>query len=169
LPMDDEHSWWFNVAPPLDPPILKPGQLTPGDTDPATDPTIGYEKPGSWRRIRNKDNDYLIDRNVQRTVNFTGIPGNRGQDAAMTESMGSIPDRSIEHLGTTDMAIIFWRRYLMRLARQLQQGIEPPLLHRPDLFNALPIQATTDESDFAQVWDRREEFTAAAPGYACRL
>ena len=37
----------------------------------------------------------------------------------MTESMGPIYDRTQEHLGTTDVAIIFWRRYMMRLARNL--------------------------------------------------
>jgi hypothetical protein len=157
--MDDEHSWWFVVEPlPNDgrPPVLKPGQLTPGDADPATDPTNDF-LPNSWRRIRNKDNDYLIDRARQRTENFTGLPGNRVEDAAMTESMGPIYDRSREHLGTTDSAIIFWRRYLLRLAHDLEQGIEPPMLRDPDLFRALPLEATLPESAFADVWQRHHD------------
>jgi phthalate 4,5-dioxygenase len=153
LPMDDEHSWWFVVEPlrPGQPPVLKPGQLTPGDADPATDPTNGFI-PGTWRRIRNKDNDYLIDRERQRTVNYSGLPGNRVEDAAMTESMGPIYDRTREHLGTTDVAIIFWRRYLMRLARALERGVEPAVLADPDSFRALPLDAVLPEPDFGDVW-----------------
>jgi hypothetical protein len=152
--MDDEHSWWFVVEPlPTDgrEPVLKPRQLTPGDADPAVDPTNDFI-PGSWRRIRNKDNDYMIDRARQRTENFTGLPGNRVEDAAMTESMGPIYDRTREHLGTTDSAIIFWRRYVMKMARDLEQGIEPPMLSNPDLFRNVPLDATLPDDKFADVW-----------------
>ena len=161
LPMDDEHSWWFQFSPPPGPgeePMLKPGQLTPGDGDPAVVPHLGF-LPNSWRRIRNRDNDYLLDREMQRTVNYTGLPGNRVQDQAMTESMGAIPNRTQEHLGTTDAAIIFWRRYLMRLARELEQGQAPAILSHPELFHALPIDEVTPESDFERLWQsRRGEF-----------
>src|SRR5947208_1103421 len=63
--------------------------------------------PGTFRQTHNKDNDYLIDREVQRTVNFTGLPGNHVQDSCVTESMGPIYDRTREHLGTTDKTVIF--------------------------------------------------------------
>jgi len=154
LPMDDEHSWWFVVEPP--PPlgsewVLKPGQLTPGDADPAVDPTNAFI-PGTWRRVRNKDNDYLIDRQRQRTYNYSGLPGNRVEDAAMTESMGPIYDRTREHLGTTDVAIIFWRRMMLRMARNLEQGIEPSILNDPDRFRAVPLQTTSSQGDFGALW-----------------
>ena len=74
--------------------------------------TLGLA-PGTLRHMRNKDNDYLIDREGQRTHNFTGLPGNRIEDAAVTESMGPIYDRSKEHLGTTDVAVIHMRRELI--------------------------------------------------------
>ena len=45
--------------------------------------------------------------------NYTGLPGNRVQDAMVTESMGPVYDRRNEHLGTTDQAIIFFRRQLI--------------------------------------------------------
>ena len=159
LPMDDEHSWWFVVEPP--PPaggewVLKPGQLTPGDADPAVDPTNAFI-PGTWRRVRNKDNDYLIDRQRQKTYNYSGLPGNRVEDAAMTESMGPIYDRTQEHLGTTDVAIIFWRRMMMRMARNLERGIEPAILADPNLFRAVPLQTTSGEPEFGDVWARHHD------------
>jgi hypothetical protein len=94
----------------------------------------------------------MIDRCRQKTVNYSGLPGNRVEDAAMTESMGPIYDRTQEHLGTTDVAIIFWRRMMMRMARNLENGIEPAVLSDPNLFRAVPLQTTSPEADFGALW-----------------
>jgi hypothetical protein len=156
VPQDDEHSWWFYATPaPLgdEKPNLTDDRLTPGDASP--EETGGF-LPGSLRRARNKDNDYLLDRQMQRTVNYTGLPGNRVQDAMATESMGPIYDRSQEHLGTTDVAIIFWRRQMMRLARELEQGVEPQLLRHPEWFRVRPIDTVSSEPDFQALWANRE-------------
>jgi phenylpropionate dioxygenase-like ring-hydroxylating dioxygenase large terminal subunit len=75
---------------------------------------------------QSKANDYLIDREKQRTFSYTGILGIGQQDMAVTESMGAIYDRGSEHLGTTDRAIIVMRRQLVRAAKDLARGIEPP-------------------------------------------
>jgi hypothetical protein len=99
----------------------------------------------------------MIDRQRQRTQNFTGLPGNRVEDAAMTESMGPIYNRTQEHLGTTDVAIIFWRRYMLRLAHNLERGIEPAILSDPDNFRTLPLQVTSPEGDFGTLWRRHWE------------
>ena len=48
------------------------------------------------------------------------------QDLAVTESMGPIQDRTVERLGTTDLAIIRMRQQLITAAVALQRGIEPP-------------------------------------------
>src|SRR5438105_15404392 len=48
--------------------------------------------------VANCSNDYLIDRQMQKTVNYSGIRGISEQDMAMTQSMGAIYDRSQEHL-----------------------------------------------------------------------
>jgi predicted dienelactone hydrolase len=78
------------------------------------------------RTRASRENDYYIDREMQREVSFTGIRGIAQQDMAVTESMGAIYDRSHEHLGTTDAAIIRMRRMLIKAARDLAAGIEPP-------------------------------------------
>ena len=39
--------------------------------------------------------------------------------------MGPIYDRTQEHLGSADAAIIMMRRLLMRLAHQLEEGQSP--------------------------------------------
>jgi phthalate 4,5-dioxygenase oxygenase subunit len=89
-------------------------------------PYPDYHLDGFHQREVSIDNDYLISREVQRTINYTGIFGIPQQDMAMTETMGAIFDRSNEHLGTTDGAIIRFRRMLLKGARDLARGIEPP-------------------------------------------
>jgi phenylpropionate dioxygenase-like ring-hydroxylating dioxygenase large terminal subunit len=77
-------------------------------------------------------NDFLIDREEQRTRTFTGIPTVRLQDAAMIVSMGGIYNRTREHLGTTDAMIIATRRKLIRAAKALRDtGEAPPASENP--------------------------------------
>ena len=82
----------------------------------------------TWRPERTVENDFLIDREYQRTTKFSGIGGSPAdEDRAITETMERpLLDRSREHLGTTDVAIIALRRRLLRDVKALQQGIEPP-------------------------------------------
>jgi nitrite reductase/ring-hydroxylating ferredoxin subunit len=86
---------------------------------------------GVQQRTQFAENDYLIDREVQRTRSFTGIEGIAQQDMAVTESMGTVYQRTHEHLGTSDRAVIRMRSMLLKAAKDLAQGIEPPALRGP--------------------------------------
>ncbi|HEU0167062.1 MAG TPA: Rieske 2Fe-2S domain-containing protein, partial [Chloroflexota bacterium] len=168
IPVDDEHTWWIyagqnserlgnNLVGRADT-MEKVEQYTRTMSGNVNDETLGLI-PGTWRKRRNQSNDFLIDREMQRTVNYTGLVGNRAQDSAVTESMGAIYDRTRERLGTTDAAIIQMRRQLIRLARQVDQGIEPTVQFRPEQFAALPLDLVTPEGDFAKVWEQHYEQT----------
>jgi len=76
-------------------------------------------------RSRTRANDWLIDREIQRTQTYSGIQGVNTQDLAVQESMGAIVDRSREHLGTTDKAIIELRRLLLAAIEDRKSGVEP--------------------------------------------
>src|SRR5262245_3646769 len=65
---------------------------------------------GKFRLTQNKDNDYRIDREAQRTRSFTGIAGIHQQDQAITESMGAVIDRTQEHLGPSEPVNVRTRR-----------------------------------------------------------
>ena len=74
--------------------------------------------PATVKLKANRSNDYVIDRQMQKTKNFTGIVGINTQDFALQEGMGNIVDRSKENLGTSDKAIVQMRRLLLEsLAR----------------------------------------------------
>lgn len=86
---------------------------------------------GAWRPIANRANDYLLDREVQRTKRFFGVPGISPQDAAVQESMGPIVDRSIEHLGSSDSAVIRVRRlWLSAVQDAAPLGVAAPETYR---------------------------------------
>jgi phthalate 4,5-dioxygenase len=78
--------------------------------------------PGTFKLKANRSNDYFIDRDVQRTKTFTGISGVNTQDMALQEGMGPVVDRSREHLGTSDRAIIAMRQLLLEAMDDREAG-----------------------------------------------
>jgi phthalate 4,5-dioxygenase len=110
VPIDDEntmvYNWAYSVG---EPPLGEADRLErglgngPSHVDQAT-----------FRSQANRANNYLIDRAVQRQLSFTGIDGVNVQDRAIQETMGRIVDRSKEHLGPADKAIIQLRQLLRR-------------------------------------------------------
>jgi 23S rRNA maturation-related 3'-5' exoribonuclease YhaM len=62
--------------------------------------------------------------------------------------MGAVADRTKEHLGTSDTAIIAARRILLKLARDLQEGTEPYAPQHPEVFAVRAIDVVDHEGDF---------------------
>lgn len=139
VPMDDEHVWFWAVRWLGDRPFANDEERARWGGGEGNGRAVVI--PGTWRTKANQDNDYLIDRQAQRTRTYTGISGIGEQDLAMTESMGPIFDRTREHLGTTDAAIIATRRRLLQAARDLQKGIEPYPAQHPEVYRIRPTAA----------------------------
>ena len=79
--------------------------------------------PDTDRAIRNRDNDYMVDRTLQASgQSYTGMHGLGVQDCGIQESMGPIADRTIEHLGVSDTAIIKIRRLLLQTLNDHAEG-----------------------------------------------
>jgi phthalate 4,5-dioxygenase len=142
VPMDDEHTLHWEIGRALlDPQDLPPEARGSEAGGPANRPSELY-KPnttdwyGRFNMVQSAENDYLIDREAQRSwKSYTGIPGIRQQDMAVTESMGPIYKRWEEHLGTTDALIIRTRRRLIEAARALRdRGTIPPGVDKPELY-----------------------------------
>ena len=78
-------------------------------------------------RTYTRENDYQIDRIAQKGMSYSGIADFRSQDAMATETAGPIYDRTREHLGSTDVALIRMHRLLLRAAKGLaRRRREPP-------------------------------------------
>ena len=121
VPMDDENTMVFNWVFSKD--------NTPLNEEDRLERGLGngplHVDPMTFRSFANKSNDYGLDRTVQRTETFTGIEGINAQDRAIQESMGRIVDRSREHLGPADKAIIQARKKLRDAVRTVAAGGTP--------------------------------------------
>ncbi len=84
--------------------------------------------------LRNRTNDYLIDRDDQKHRSFTGVPGIAEQDALAQDSQGVIADRTREHLTATDVAIVRFRRLMLGEAKALADGREPDAPRRVESY-----------------------------------
>jgi phthalate 4,5-dioxygenase len=85
--------------------------------------------------LRNRANDYLIDREEQKHWSFTGIHGVAEQDQMAQESQGYIADRTREHLTPTDIAIVRFRKLVLEEANALRAGREPEAARRPASYS----------------------------------
>jgi phthalate 4,5-dioxygenase oxygenase subunit len=123
VPKDDEHTWVWSWSHTMDGEPLPPEVV--GVERQQAGRTADDVLPGTVRFKRNRANDYLIDRQRQKVVNYTGIETIAAQDQAIQESMGPIADRLREHLGTTDLAIIAARRMLLEACEDVEHGRHP--------------------------------------------
>ena len=120
VPITDEAAWVFCYTWNPDRPLTEDERRTY-----RAGRTVHAEVDERWVPRRNRDNDYLIDREAQKQRTFTGIQGVSEQDAMIQDSQGFIADRTREHLGPTDTAIIEFRRLVLGGARNLGAGVEP--------------------------------------------
>jgi len=136
VPMDDENTMVFNW-------IGRYGNDALGETERAALEWSRGRGPGEidpdHRKLRNRDRHWLIDRTVQKTETYSGIDGINNQDHAVQESMGAIVDRSLEHLGTTDAAVIATRRILLTHLKTARRDDAPPGV-APTYYNIRAIE-----------------------------
>jgi phthalate 4,5-dioxygenase oxygenase subunit len=143
VPVDDENviTWSVTWHPSR---ALSERELTQMQTYPTSGIHIGHKGlqppqqgiPYGWRRpTATSGNDYELDYGLQNNLLYCGIPCLGMQDQAMQESMGAIYDRTQEHLGTSDTAIIQVRRRWLKAATDLRDhGITPLGVTNPEAY-----------------------------------
>jgi len=123
VPMDDENTMFYTWT-------ARFGDQPITEEDRAWRARIGGRGPGEqtadYRKVRNQDVDWMIDREKQKTETFSGVDGIATQDHAVQESMGPIVDRTGEHLGTTDRAVVVMRNVLLDAVATVEEGGDPP-------------------------------------------
>lgn len=75
--------------------------------------------------VRRRENDYMIDREAQRTKFYSGIPNISEQDQAIADSQGVIADRTRELLVGTDLGVQRFRAAILNVCDSAEAG-EPP-------------------------------------------
>ena len=137
VPLDDDHVMFFGVNAPADARVEDDPERqkrTFRRTQEILANTTGWH--GRSRPRAQAANDFLIDREMQKNgESYTGLPSVFLEDQAITESMGTIYERTREHLGTTDSMVIRTRRTLIKAAEALQErGELPPGVDRPEVY-----------------------------------
>ena len=137
IPVDDSNSMvyrcWWDEEKPLTQEYLN--QMRNGEF------FVPEMVPGTYKPKSGRNNDYGVDRFMQKNYNYTGIKEFNMQDVAVIEDQrGAIMDRSKERLVHADSMIIQVRQAILKAARELQQGKEPLVASRPELFNIRPTQ-----------------------------
>ena len=151
VPRDDESTWhiqWFF------------------DTSQPIDVTHRIDEGGYWfdehfRKRLNRDNWYGQDREWMKTGMMSGIKGVVTQDHAVSETQGKILDRTKEHLGASDAAVVAWRRQIIRAARALAERGESPVALSGEVAWS-DIKAVTTVCPEQQTW--REAVPTTATG-----
>jgi nitrite reductase/ring-hydroxylating ferredoxin subunit len=145
VPVDDENCYWYAIftsyAAPVDKQKMREQRLEL------------YELPG-YRSRKNKSNDYGFDPSEQATETYTGMGADINvHDQWAVESMGPIQDRTREHLGQSDKAIVQYRRLLRQEIEKVAAG-ERPLMFL-DSTHARSIQgpATMDGIGPTHGWE----------------
>jgi phenylpropionate dioxygenase-like ring-hydroxylating dioxygenase large terminal subunit len=130
VPIDDESCWIYVYAwhPERDLPQPERARYAKGGFGQFAELGPGYVP------VRNRGNDYLIDRREQKERSFTGVRGIAEQDAMAQDSQGLIVDRTREHLTPTDIAIVRFRRVMLEGARALAEGRGPAAAQAPAAY-----------------------------------
>ncbi len=112
VPIDDTHarflSIWYSKTEPLD----RAGRIAWSGLDPDKD----LDEDGYLKRceLPNWGQDRIA---MAEGRSFNGMRGINVQDTVVQESMGAIVDRTKEHLGPADLAIVHYRRLMLAMAR----------------------------------------------------
>jgi phthalate 4,5-dioxygenase len=122
VPMDDTHTWNYNIF------FDRKNEIDHREHLRRRHQQIGVDLNPDRTRVQNLANNFLQDRQLMREKrSYSGILGSGpNQDMAVLESMGPIYDRTLEHLGVSDEAVIHWRRYFLDALSAFEDGVDPP-------------------------------------------
>ena len=160
VPIDDKHCYWYAIFTSFDMPVDKARMRTQR--------LELYQLPDYIPR-KNQSNDYGFDPEEQLTSTYTGMGTDINvHDQWAVESMGAIQDRTREHLGQTDKAIIRYRRMLLRAMDDVTAGIAPLMAGAAAAGVSGPgsIDVIGPVEDWQAFWldqDRRRRALAAWP------
>jgi phenylpropionate dioxygenase-like ring-hydroxylating dioxygenase large terminal subunit len=158
VPVDDESCYWYAIftsfGQPVDKAVMRAQRLEL------------YELP-DYKSRRNRGNNYGFDAQEQATKTYTGMGHDINvHDQWAVESMGRIQNRTREHLGQSDKAIVAYRRLLRRSIEAMQAGERLPVdPHAADAVRGPSTMDGVGPSDGWQAYwtefDRRRRSNAA--------
>jgi phthalate 4,5-dioxygenase oxygenase subunit len=148
VPVDDTHHWKYMIS------FSRARALNKEEMH---RPYAAMMTP-DHRFVRNKGNRYQQDREEMKGRSFIGMGSFFPlHDAWATEGEGPVQDRTGEHLGYTDKAIIQARRMLLQAVEDVQAGRDPAHVVRDPSANRFDHLVVTsevlpDRADWRTIW-----------------
>jgi len=129
VPIDDTRHYWYAI-------FTSFGKAV--DKDTMRNQRLELYQLPDYIPNRNKSNDYGFDPHEQESETYTGMGADINvHDQWACESMGAIQDRTQEHLGTSDKAIIAYRKLLRQSLDKSGKGERPILVVDEDQAAAI--------------------------------
>lgn len=151
VPIDDHNHYWYMI-------MYDFVDETDGDTLRAQ--RLESVTLPDYRPVRNRDNDWGFDPTEQATTTYTGMGLDINvHDQWAVESIGSVQDRTREHLGVSDRAVTAYRRQLLRAMDDHAAGRQTPARATDersfDTVGPIPVDTITDRDGWQAAWRER--------------
>ncbi len=161
VPVDDETCYWYSLFTSFDKPV---------DRETMRAQRLKEHSLPDYAPLKSRRNDYGYDPEQQAARTWTGMGFDINvHDQWAVEGMGPIQDRTAEHLGSTDIGIVRYRRLLRAAIEGLAAGggTALPMLNGADaarLTGPLSNDAIADTADWEAASLRADmERRAACP------
>ncbi|MFE2432617.1 Rieske 2Fe-2S domain-containing protein [Streptomyces sp. NPDC059373] len=164
VPIDDTSSYWYAIFSSVGGPVDQ-GEMRRQRVGAVTLPDY---KPRFGRH-----NNYGYDPAEQATETFTGLGYDINvHDQWAVEGQGPVQDRTREHLGRSDKAIVMYRRMLGDAIGKVERGEDPPLILDEEaaarILGPVTLDGIGPTQDWRAHWDgiagkQRAESTWAQP------
>lgn len=150
VPVSDTECYWFSM-------FVSFGEAV--DHEKMRAQRLKEHRLPAYAPIKNSSNQYGYDVAEQQSKTYTGMGSDINvHDQWACESMGEIQDRSDEHLGRTDVAIMQYRRLLKKMIGEVEQGNLGALPARPGhndsetITGPRSIDAITESRHWQSAW-----------------
>jgi len=136
VPVDDTHTYWFSLFTSFAEPVNKAAML---------EQRLAMHTVPDYAPLTGAHNRYGFSAAEQQTRTYTGMGEDINvHDQWAVESPGPIADRTREHLGTTDKAIIANRRMLLNAMQAVEHNELPPGFMGMEAMPEITGPATVD-------------------------
>jgi hypothetical protein len=144
VPIDDDTCYWYTMFTSFQNPVNK---------DLMREQRLKEHRLPDYAPLKNRSNDYHYNPAEQATTTYTGMGLDINvHDQWAVEGMGCIQDRTQEHLGRSDAAIIRYRRMLRAAITAIEDGTgDLPMLNGTppsEIFGPLSNDAITKSDDW---------------------
>ena len=160
VPVDDENSYWYAMFSDF-------RNLV--DQEKMREQRLASCTLPDYHSVKHRGNDWGYDPEEQRRLSYTGMGWDINiHDQWAVESPGSIQDRTKEHLGTTDKAIIANRKILQRAIEVVEQGQPAPCRPEDDghVEGLVAIDTVVARDRWREEWQGHDQERRRASSWA---